>query len=292
MKLSNFKFLLALFLLAQGPQALAESFRETKISDNVIMLQGESGTAGNIAVSIGPDGLLVVDNDYDKHATDLVAHLKKLGDTRFVLNTHWHFDHAGGNVAMADAVIVAHDNVRKRLSTRQEMKAFNRVIEPIDPVGLPDVTYQEDVSIYFNGDKITLIHLPTGHTDGDSAVLFARDNILHLGDHYMRGRFPFIDLSSGGNALQLAANIRSVINNIDDDTVVIPGHGELSNRAELVTYVTMLDSSVDQVKAMKEAGLSLTQMQEKGLELEGDEWGTGFINENQWISFIHESLPD
>lgn len=277
----------ALLASSLATAALADTFSRTSISDAVSML---AGGGGNIAISQGPDGLLVVDDDLAENAAELEAYLDELGQVQYLLNTHWHYDHTGANVTLGDAVIIAHDNVRKRLSTRQEMPAFNRVVEALDDAGLPDVTFQQDVSLYFNGDKITLIHLPNGHTDGDSAVLFARDNILHLGDHYFNGRFPFVDLGSGGNAVQLAANVRSVLANIDDKTVVIPGHGALSNRAELLAYSVMLDDSIAQVKAMKAAGKSLEQAQLEGLELSGDNWDSGFIKQATWISFIYHSL--
>lgn len=266
-------------------------FKTQTIQPNLYLLQGKGG---NVAVLAGEQGLVVVDDDYSEMSPALTEALKPLGgqqQIRYVINTHWHGDHTQGNYVLGQyAPIVAHENVRQRLLTKQEIKLFNMVSEPYPENALPSVTYQQQMNLYVNNQQLQLIHLPNGHTDGDSVVYFKDGNVMHLGDHFFNGFFPFVDVEHGGNVLNMAANLRQLLTMIDDNTVLIPGHGPLGNKADLVAFIEMLEGTSAEVKAMKAQGLTLKQMQKKGLSEQWKSWTDGFLNTATWISLIDASL--
>lgn len=266
-------------------------FTATSLSPSLVFLQGKGG---NILLSKGDDGLLIIDDDYADMADALKAQLMQHGGVdqlQYVLNTHWHGDHTGTNTVWGEsALIVAHDNVRKRLSERQAIPLFNMVSEPYPPQGLPTLTYPDSMRIYFNGDEITLQHFSHGHTDGDSVVFFKEANLVHMGDHLFYPMFPFIDLASGGNAVQYADNVGEILKRIDNNTTVVPGHGPVTDKAGLSRYHQMLVGTIEEVQAMKQAGKTLQQAQAIGLSDRWQEWSNGFIKQPVWISFIYDSL--
>jgi len=280
--------------------ALSTAQDEKQPTVEVSALKGSlhllKGRGGNVVASVGTDGILMIDDDYTEYAQAHHEALRGLaGDASvpaFVVNTHWHFDHTGGNQYWGEqgSVIVAHSNVRERMSTRQEMKAFNRVIEPSPLAALPVVTYGDSLVLHMNGDDVEVQHFPTGHTDGDSVIFFVGENVVHMGDHYFKDRFPFVDLGSGGNVLGFTRNIASVLARVDDNTVIVPGHGDLANKADLQRYLTMLESTTEMVRSHLEKGMTPEQIAEQGLGEEWASWGSGFINEQAWISFIAGSL--
>lgn len=282
----------ALTLLS--PCSLAEDDPDvtvTPIKGALYLLQGRGG---NVVASVGDDGVLLIDSDYTEYASAHASALGELTDDspRFVLNTHWHFDHVGGNNYWGEknAVIVAHDNVRQRMSTRQEMKAFGRVVEPSPRAALPVVTYGNSLALHFNGDDVEVQHFPTGHTDGDSIVFFVGENVVHMGDHMFPG-FPFVDIGSGGNVFGFIANLEAVLARIDDATVVVPGHGRNTlGKADLATYHQILKQSATTVRNALNRGESVEQVIERGLGKEYAAYGEGFINEERWIGFIASSL--
>ena len=277
---------------------MAQEAQDPKVT--VTALKGSlhllKGRGGNVVASVGPDGILMIDDDYTEYAGTHHEALRGLAGEEsvptFVINTHWHFDHTGGNNYWGEqgSVIVAHANVRERMSTRQEMKAFNRVIEPSPPAALPVVTYGDSLALHINGDDVELQHYPTGHTDGDSVVYFAAENVVHMGDHYFKDRFPFVDLGSGGNVLGFARNIASVLARVDDNTVIVPGHGELADKADLQGYLNMLETTISIVRERLQQGMTEEQIVEQGLGEEWVSWGSGFISEQAWIGFIVNSL--
>lgn len=278
--------------------ALAEEASEpdvkvTPIKGPLYLFQGRGG---NVVASIGEDGVLLVDADYSEYAPAHHRAAAKLagddGAPRFLLNTHWHFDHTGGNNFFGErgSVIIAHENIRKRMQAGQEITALKRVIEPSPAPALPVVTYGDSVALHFNGDDVEVQHYPRGHTDGDSVVFFAAENVVHLGDHFFAGRFPFVDISSGGNVFGLIDNIAAVLARIDDQTIVVPGHGAITDKAGLAAYHRMLVTTSGQVQTALAAGSSVEDISAAGLGDEWDSWGTGFINEAAWISFIAGSL--
>ena len=251
-----------------------------------------TGAGGNIGVSAGEDGILIVDDQFAPLADKIRAALAGIspGDLEFVVNTHFHFDHTGGNAIFGKegALIVAHTNVRKRLAEGAGVRG--RPAEPAPKEALPVVTYDDGVSIHFNGEEIMIGHLTGGHTDGDSYIYFTDSNVVHLGDQFFAGRFPFVDLGNGGNAVGLRDSIGEVLEHLPADAKVIPGHGPLSSVDDLKTYHRMLTECVAAVKAGKDAGKSVEDIQAAGLPDEWEGWGSGFINESVFITSIFESL--
>ena len=206
-----------------------------KVSGNVYMLQGRGGNVGAVT---GPDGILIVDDDYKAVSQKLSDALKELGSAtpKFVLNTHWHGDHSEGNDAFgkAGSIIVAHANVRKRLLDPPVI--FGQKTAPYAAHALPIVTYSESMSIHLNGEEISLRHYPNGHTDGDTIVFFKNANVVHFGDDFFVGRFPFVDIDSGGSVQGLINNLTSLLKTVPADAKLIPGHGPLATLADLQTY--------------------------------------------------------
>ncbi len=275
-----------LSLAADGPTVTS-----AQIADGLYLLQGRGG---NVLASVGSDGVLLIDDDYAELTAGYEKALKQLakGQPRFVINTHWHGDHVGGNVfwGEAGATIVAHDNVRKRVSSDQHNKFFGRTTPAMPAVAWPAVTYRESMALHFNDDTLELQHFPAGHTDGDSVVFFVGGNVVHMGDHFFKDRFPFIDLASGGSAEGYLKNIASILTRVDDDTVIVPGHGSLAKREDLQRYHQMLTQTRAEVVQMQAEGLSLEAMQARGLDAVWQSWGAGFINQANYIAFIAAGL--
>lgn len=265
------------------------AFREVVVTENISMLQG---AGGNIGLLKGEDGLLIIDDDYKVNVGALEKALDKIdGKTRFIINTHWHQDHTGGNEHLGEyATIIAHDNVRKRLSTAQEIKFFGMKIQASEKPALPVVTFDSSLSLHFNGQELKVIHYPNGHTDGDSIVMIQPANVVHMGDHFFAGRFPFVDAESGGDVMGMINNIKAVIATLDSNVKVIPGHGQLSKLSDLKDYRHMLEATSAIVKEAVDEGLSLTQIQAKGFPGRWKSWGEGFIDEKKWIKMVYESL--
>ncbi len=279
--------------LLAGPASAQRDFSEVEVTaehvaGSVHML---TGVGGNIGVSAGSDGVLIVDDQFAPLADRIRAAIAGIspGDLEFVVNTHFHGDHTGGNAIFGkEALIVAHSNVRKRLAAGDGARGQSGTPAPRE--ALPVVTYDIGVSIHFNDEQIMIGHLAGGHTDGDSFIYFMDSNVIHLGDQFFAGAFPFVDVASGGNAVGLRDSIGGVLDRLPEDAMVIPGHGPLSTVEELRTYHRMLTECIAAVKAGKDAGTSLDDIRAAGLPDEWDGWGSGFINESAFIGFIHESL--
>jgi cyclase len=257
-----------------------------KVAGNVYVLFGQGG---NIGVSVGKDGILMIDDQFINLADKIKAALKELGSEkpRFLFNTHWHGDHTGGNPAFgADSIIVAQTNVRKRLSTT--VKLGEREFKALPPVGLPMITYDQSLSIHFNGEEVRAVHYPRGHTDGDTVLFFTTSNVVHLGDNFFAGRFPFVDLNSGGSVEGLANNLAELIKTIPSDAKLIPGHGPVSTVADLKTYhQTIVDTTAIVREKMKTK--SLADIKKEGLPEKYKDWGSGFIKTEAWIETIYNS---
>ncbi|HTG87644.1 MAG TPA: MBL fold metallo-hydrolase [Pyrinomonadaceae bacterium] len=264
--------------------------KATKVAGNVYMLQG---AGGNIGVSVGPDGILIVDDQFAPLAEKIRAALKGIdqGKLRFILNTHWHGDHTGGNVEFGpEAPIIAHDNVRKRLSSEQHIDFFKSTVPAAPKEALPVITFNQSLSVHFNGEEIRVIHYPNGHTDGDSVIFFTNSNVIHMGDDFFNGMFPFVDVDNGGNVVGLAKNVGEIIAKIPAGAKLIPGHGPLATVDDLKAFHGMLLGTIDVVRQKVAAGKTLDQIKSEGLPDEWKSWGNGFIKTDQWIQLIHISL--
>lgn len=271
---------LAFPALAQNDQFANVTIQTVPVSGNISMLVG---SGGNIGVSAGADGILIIDDQYAPLTDRIKAALAALGsDTpKFLLNTHFHGDHTGGNANFGvDSVIVAHENVRSRLQAGDA-----------PATALPVVTYDDDVTLHFNGEDITLIHMPNGHTDTDSVVMFADSNVIHMGDHFFNGGFPFVDLASGGTVQGYLQNLEKALSWIQDDTRVIPGHGPLGTKADLLTFYNVVKDTSTTIRVRKSLRMSKEEIVAEGLGAEYASWGTGFINEQRWIETVFDSYP-
>ena len=289
-----FLLLIVSLVVAVGASAQTDfskvQMKATKVAGNVYMLEG---AGGNIGVSVGDDGLLIVDDQFAPLADKIRAALKGIADKKlhFILNTHWHGDHTGGNVAFGpEATIIAHDNVRKRLATEQKSTVFNSTTPPSPKEALPVITFDQTLTVHFNGEEIRAIHYPKGHTDGDSVIFFSTSNVVHLGDDFFAGRFPFVDLESGGSVEGLVKNIGELIAKIPADAKLIPGHGPISTLDDLKSYHRMLQQTTEIVRGKIKAGKTLDQIKGEGLPAEWAPWGTGFIKTDRWVETIYKSL--
>jgi cyclase len=264
--------------------------KATKLAGNVHMLEG---AGGNIGVSVGNDGILIVDDQFAPLADKIKAALKTLGEgkLRFVLNTHWHGDHTGGNVVFGpEAPVIAHDNVRKRMASEQKSEFWKRTTPASPKEALPIITFDQSLTVHFNGEEIRVIHFPHGHTDGDAVIFFTNSNVVHMGDHFFAGAFPFVDLESGGSVEGYAKNVGEVIKKLPAGVKIIPGHGPLSTPDDLKSFHRMLLETTDIVRKKMAAGKTLAQIKAEGLPEEWKSWGTGFIKTDVWIETIHRSL--
>jgi len=277
--------------MADKHHGAPKSYKSTQITDAVFMLQGKGG---NIGLLKGKDGLLLIDADFKVMSVALKQEIAKHGGVdklSYIINTHWHGDHTQGNYELGKyAPILAHDNVRTRLLTSQEIKLFKMVTEPYPAHAVPSITYDAHMSLHMNGEHLWVKHFSNGHTDGDSVVFFKNSNIVHTGDHFFSGFFPFVDVDHGGNVLNMAANVKQILAMIDDKTVIIPGHGPKSNKQDLQAFHDMLTGTSAEVEALMKQGMSLEQIQEKGLSSKWDAWTKGFLSTKVWISIVYNSL--
>jgi len=261
--------------------------KTTLVAGNVYMLQGRGGNVGAI---VGPDGILIIDDDYRELSQKLAAALKELGQERpkFIVNTHWHGDHTQGNEVFGkDSTIIAHYNVRKRMS--QANILFGNTV-PASPVqAWPVITYEDSITIHFDGEDIKAVHYPNGHTDGDTVVFFPKANVVHLGDDFFVGRFPFVDLESGGSVQGLINNVGILIAKIPADAKLIPGHGALSTMDDLKAYHQMLLETSKIVTDGMRKKKTLDELKKAGFPEKFKDAGSGFIKTEAWIETIYKS---
>lgn len=250
------------------------------VAKNIYMLQG---AGGNIGVSVGPEGILIVDDQFAPLAEKIEAALKELnpGKLKFVLNTHYHGDHTGGNAHFGRvANIIAHTNVRKRLGGGRSAAKD----------ALPIITFDQSLSVHFNGEEIKVLHVPPGHTDSDSIIHFTGANVVHLGDSFFSGRFPNIDLGGGGDVRGFIKNVADTIQKLPPDAKIIPGHGPLSTRKELVEFHEMLVETSGVVEKAIAAGKTLAQIKADGLPEKWKSWEAPTLRTDRWLEILHQGL--
>ena len=284
-------------LVFAAPAAAQQDFSKVEIKAETLApgVHVLFGAGGNIGVSTGPDGSVLIDDQFAPLTDKILAAVKVLspGPVRFVINTHWHGDHSGGNenLGKAGTVIVAHDNVRKRMASEQFIALFKQTVPASPAAALPVVTFDTASSLHLNGEDIRAVHVPPAHTDGDALVVFTKANVIHMGDTYFAGNYPFIDLSGGGNVRGLIAAVDRGLALGNATTKYIPGHGPVTDRAALAAYRAMLVDAVARVDRLRKAGRTPAQIvAAKPLADLDVKWGKGFMKPDVFVGIIAESL--
>jgi len=302
MKMRKLNYSLAILSLsAIGGSTLAQaipqepSVHAVKVVGNIYMIEGSADpealssgdlsnfSGGNIGLSIGADGVLIVDAKMAVFADKIKAAIKDLGggSPKFILDTHSHDDHVNGNPKFRrDGTIISHVNARARIKQEKPAEYW------------PVITFDHTLSIHLNGEEIRALHYPSGHTDGDVVVHFVSSNVVHMGDLYFSGYLPYVDLDSGGTVQGYMDNVKSVLDTIDETTRIIPGHGPVSSRGDLQTYYRLFRETTSLVTEQMHAGKSLDQIKEAGLQQEWESWSWFLITPDKWIETIYRSYSD
>jgi len=279
---------------AQDPDWNKVEVKVVPVAGGVSMLVGQGG---NIGVTAGKDGIFLIDDQFEPLLPKIRAAVKTLGDgpIRFVVNTHFHGDHTGSNAKLgeAGAVILAQENVRKRLGMERIQPQTKERTPPKPPSAWPLVTYASGINLYLNGDELEVVHVARAHTDGDSIIRFRKANVVHMGDTFFNGNYPFIDVDAGGSIDGLVAAIDQVLAMTDDRTRLIPGHGALGTKADLRAYREVVFGIRDRVKTSIAQGKTLEQILAAKPSAQWDAtWGKGFIGPDVFVSTIHRSLTE
>jgi cyclase len=288
MRILVLSLLAATSALAQQQDFSKVEVKATKVAGNVYVL---TGAGGNIGATVGDDGVAIIDDQFAPLSPKIHAALQKLSPkpVRFVINTHWHGDHTGGNADFADtATILAQANVRKRLQAGG--KVLNREIAPAPAAALPIVTFEQGLSLWWNGEDIRAIHPGRGHTDGDSVIWFTKSNVVHMGDDYFSGMFPFVDLESGGSVVKLIESLDVILGQIPADAKIIPGHGPVTGVPELRKFRGMLEEAVAAVRKGLASGKSVEQLRKENVLAPWAPWGTGFVKADFFLDTVARDL--
>jgi cyclase len=280
--LATFTAIAALATAARAQQDFSKvEIKVSKVAGNVYMLEG---SGGNIGVSVGEDGIVIVDDQFAPLAPKIKAALKGITDKplRFVLNTHFHGDHTGGNAQFgSEATIIAHENVRKRLL--EGGAVLGNSVPPVPKEALPVVTFNDRATVHLNGEDIRAIHFPNGHTDGDSVIFFPKSNVVHMGDDFVTYGFPFVDVRNGGSISGMIAGVEKVLTMVPEDVKIIPGHGPISAPADVRKFVDMLKETRSLVAKAASEGKSADQMKNDHVLAKYEDFGKGFIKTDAWI---------
>jgi cyclase len=285
--------LLAAPAFSQQQDFSAVEVKAEKVADGIYML---TGRGGNIGLSVGKSGTYLIDDQYAPLSDKVLGAVRAItpDPVRFVVNTHWHGDHTGGNENMgkAGALLVAHENVRRRMSTEQFTAAFNSKTPPSPEGALPVVTFADAITFHWNGDEIRVYHVPPAHTDGDAVVHFVKANVVHTGDLFFNGGYPFVDVSSGGRIDGVIAAAERILGGIDDTTRIIPGHGPVGTKADLQAYRNVLKTLRDRIAKLKAEGKGRDEVIAAKPTAEHDaSWGTGFMKGDVFTGLVFDSLP-
>ena len=275
---------------AKTTEAPKQDITMQELGDGFYMLLGPGG---NIGVSVGEDGVFVIDDKFSRFADQIVEQIRAITDApiRYVINTHYHGDHSGANAEMKEsgAIIVAHENVRKRMGMSFENKAFGQTVQATDPKLWPDITYSENATFHFNGQTVHAIHTPNAHTDGDSILFFEEANVLHMGDNFFFGLFPYIDVDGGGSLSGMIASHGAALDLINDETKVIPGHGPLAVKADLIKTQDMLISIQKRVTDEIARGATLEDILKKDILADYAEYAS-FIDKDNMVKIAYRSI--
>jgi glyoxylase-like metal-dependent hydrolase (beta-lactamase superfamily II) len=283
--------LLALPALAQQDLSKVE-IRAEKLSDSVYMLMG---AGGNMGLSVGDDAVFLIDDQFALLTPRIEAAIARLTSkpVKFLLNTHWHFDHTGGNenFGSAGALIIAHENVRKRMSVESFIEFLGMKFKAEPRTALPVVTFTRDVTFHVNGDEVYVLHVANAHTDGDAIVHFRKSDVFHMGDTFFNRLYPFIDTSSGGTVEGVIAAAERVLQSSSERTRIIPGHGPLASRADLQAYRDMLATVSGRIREQLRAGRSVAEVMDSKPTAEFDAvWGKGFLNPQRFVDMLYKNL--
>lgn len=277
---------------ARAQLTIPDEAQVQKLADGLHVVMG---LGGNIALSTGPDGVFIVDDDMPPMADKIAAAIATVTDqpVSMVFNTHWHFDHTGGNKFFGEqgALIVAHDNTRKRMSTKQFSKLTGSTTPPSPAAALPVITFATSATFHINGQTIRAEHVTRpAHTDGDAMIFFAPANVVHMGDTFFNGMYPVVDISAGGTADGIIAAIDALLPRLADDAVIIPGHGPVSDKAGLLRFRTMLDTVNTRIKALLAEGKSADEVVELRPTAEFDaDWAWNFMPAERWTRLMYDS---
>lgn len=268
------------------------SVETIKVSEHIYMLTGQGG---NVGVFSGTQGTIMIDDQYAPMTGSLMNAIVALGGSapKFVLNTHFHEDHTGGNenLGKTGAIIVAHQNVRESMSSETFIKAFNMRTPAKPAVALPVVTFAESMSLHLNGDTLAIQHVPLAHTNGDSFVYFQKANVLHTGDLFFNGFWLFIDVDHGGTLAGMVVAADAMLALINTDTAIIPGHGPLARKQDLQAYRDVLARALQRLQKLKKAGKTLQQViAAKPLAEDEAIWGDGFLTTKQWLGIVYSGI--
>ncbi|NKB59879.1 MAG: MBL fold metallo-hydrolase [Alphaproteobacteria bacterium] len=284
----------ALLTIPLGAQAQMDDvkIKAQKLTDGIHMLRGKGG---NIGVLTGPDGTFMIDDQFAPLTDKILAAIKEIGGDvpRFMINTHYHHDHTGGNENLGNkgVIIVSHDNVRKKLVNGATIKAFNKVIPPAAKAAVPVITFAEEMTFHLNGETLHVFHSSNAHTDGDSIIHFKKANVIHAGDTFFNGFYPFIDTGAGGTVQGVIAAVDKMLALADDNTKIIPGHGPLADKAALVAYRTMLMTAQTRLSSLKSSGKSAADaVAAKPLSDLETTWGKGFLPTDKWITIVYDGV--